>query len=74
MTAKQRVLALKFLDKQKRNPNFAKKIGVKNIVTHVGFIPEVPTDPEFEGVVGAVREVCEYCKNNGQYFRSENLI
>lgn len=29
MTAKQRVLALKFLDKQKRNPNFAKKIGVE---------------------------------------------
>lgn len=29
MTAKQRVLALKYLEKQKRNPNFAKKIGVE---------------------------------------------
>lgn len=55
----------------KRGSDFAKKIGVKNIVTHVGFIPEVPTDPEFEAVVGAVREVCEYCKNNGQYFLFE---
>lgn len=29
MTAKQRVLALKLLEKQKRHPDFAKKIGVK---------------------------------------------
>ena len=29
MTSKQRVLALKFLEKQKRNPSFAKKIGVE---------------------------------------------
>jgi len=29
MTAKQRVLALKYLEKQKKNPDFAKKIGVE---------------------------------------------
>ena len=29
MTAKQRVLALKYLEKQKKNPGFAKKIGVE---------------------------------------------
>ena len=29
MTAKQRVLALKYLEKQKNNPGFAKKIGVE---------------------------------------------
>ena len=29
MTAKQRILALKFLEKQNRNPVFAKKIGVE---------------------------------------------
>ena len=29
MTAKQRVLALKYLEKQKNNPSFAKKIGVE---------------------------------------------
>lgn len=29
MTAKQRVLALKYLEKQKKNPSFAKKIGVE---------------------------------------------
>ena len=29
MTAKQRVLALKYLEKQKKNPGFSKKIGVE---------------------------------------------
>ena len=29
MTAKQRVLALNYLEKQKKNPSFAKKIGVE---------------------------------------------
>ncbi len=29
MTARQRILALRFLEKQKKNPEFAKKIGVK---------------------------------------------
>ena len=29
MTAKQRVLAIKYLEKQKKNPSFAKKIGVE---------------------------------------------
>ena len=29
MTAKQRILALKYLEKQKKKPDFAKKIGVE---------------------------------------------
>ena len=29
MTAKQRILALRFLEKQKRNPSLAKKMGVE---------------------------------------------
>ena len=29
MTARQRILALKLLEKQKKNPDFAKKIGVE---------------------------------------------
>jgi hypothetical protein len=29
LTVKQRILALKYLEKQKRNPNFAKKLGVE---------------------------------------------
>ena len=34
MTAKQRILALKLLERQKHHPNFAKKIGIEvNIKT-----------------------------------------
>ena len=29
MTARQRILALKLLEKKKKNPDFAKKIGVE---------------------------------------------
>ncbi len=35
MSARQRVLALKLLEKQKRNPEFAKKIGIEIKVTPI---------------------------------------
>ena len=34
--------------------------------SHFGFIPENPNDPEYEGVVGALREVATHVKGNGQ--------
>lgn len=51
-----------------RGSDFAKKIGVENVVTHVGFLPENPWTTEFHDVVSAIRTVAEYCKQNGQYF------
>lgn len=51
--------------------DFAKKIGVTDVVTHVGFIPENATDPEYEAVVSAVKYVANHCKKNGQYFLFE---
>ena len=41
------------------------------MVTHVGFIPENPNDPEFDAVVSAVRDVAQRCKDNGQRFLFE---
>lgn len=55
----------------KKGSDFAKSIGVKNVVTHVGFIPENPKDPNYEPVVAAVKAVAEHCKSNGQYFLFE---
>lgn len=49
-----------------KGADFAKLLGVKNVVTHMGFIPEVPSDPLFEGFCGAVRTVAEHLKKNGQ--------
>ena len=54
-----------------RASGFAKLIGVDKIITHVGFIPENPDDPNFTGVVGALRKVCKVLKANGQSFLFE---
>ena len=51
--------------------DFAKKLGVENIATHVGFLPEVPNTEQYHAVVSAIRVVAEHCKNNGQYFLFE---
>lgn len=46
--------------------DFAAKLGVKNVVTHMGFIPENPNDPLFDSFCDTVRRVAEHCKRNGQ--------
>jgi sugar phosphate isomerase/epimerase len=52
----ERVAALK------RGADFAVKVGVPSITTHVGFIPENPSNPLYPGVVDALREVVDYCR------------
>jgi sugar phosphate isomerase/epimerase len=51
--------------------DFAKKLGVVNVVTHMGFIPENPITDEYQGVVAAIKEIAEYCKANNQYLLFE---
>lgn len=46
--------------------DFAKALGIENIVTHMGFIPENPNDPQFAPFCIAVRQVAEHLKKNGQ--------
>lgn len=46
--------------------DFAHRLGVKNVVTHMGFIPENPNDPQFAPFCVAVRQVAEHLKANGQ--------
>lgn len=46
--------------------DFAKALGVENVVTHMGFIPENPNDPAFLPFCDAVRVVAAHCKENGQ--------
>jgi sugar phosphate isomerase/epimerase len=54
------------IDNFKRASDFAKRLGVPAFHTHYGFIPENPSDPEYPGVVEALREVATYLKGNGQ--------
>lgn len=51
--------------------DFAEALGVSDVITHVGFIPENPNDPEYAGVVAAVRHLANYMKKKGQYFLFE---
>ena len=51
--------------------DFAKKIGVTQIATHAGFLPENPSDPNFQPVVSCVKYIANYYKANGQYFLFE---
>ena len=46
--------------------DFAKTLGVKRIVTHMGFLPENPSNRVFKEVVCAIKEVADHCLANGQ--------
>ena len=51
--------------------DFAKKFGVTDIITHMGFIPENPNDPNFASMCVAIRTVAEHLKRNDQYLLFE---
>jgi L-ribulose-5-phosphate 3-epimerase len=53
---------------QKIAGDFAVKIGVPAVITHLGFIPEPPLDPDFKGAVDAVRDIALYYKKLGLEF------
>lgn len=54
-----------------RGSDFAAKIGVQNLITHVGFIPEDPNNPEYKSLVVALRYLAQYCRRQGQFFLFE---
>ena len=45
--------------------DFAKILGAPAIVTHAGFLPENPSDPEYLPVLSALRQVANHCKRVG---------
>ena len=55
----------------KQVSNFAKALGVPQVQTHCGFIPENPGDPMYAEVVAAIRDVADHCAGNGQEFLME---
>ena len=52
----------------KRGSDFAAKLGVRDVITHLGFLPEIPLSEEFPKIVEAVKDLALYMKNNGQRF------
>ena len=59
------------IDALKQTSDFAKLIGIPQVQTHCGFIPENPKDALYEGTVLAIREVAKHCAANGQNFLME---
>lgn len=51
--------------------DFAKMLGISDITTHVGFIPENPSTTEYRETVVAIRDVASYCKDLDIYFNFE---
>lgn len=51
--------------------DFAEMLGVSDIITHAGFLPENPSDPEYVGTVGILRQICRKYKERGQWFLFE---
>ena len=56
----------------KLGADFAALIGVRAIITHLGFIPENPSDPQYPGIVTTVREIAQYCRKKGLEFWFES--
>jgi L-ribulose-5-phosphate 3-epimerase len=59
------------IDALKEASDFAKLLGVPQVQTHCGFIPEDPKEPLYEEAVRAIRELALHCAGNGQSFLME---
>lgn len=55
----------------KAGADFAYRIGVENVVTHVGFLPETPDHPDYIGTVAALRNLCRHMAPRNQTFLFE---
>jgi sugar phosphate isomerase/epimerase len=58
-------------DALRQASDFAKLLGIPQVQTHCGFIPEDPADPKYPGAVEAIRAVAQHCLDNGQHFLME---
>jgi L-ribulose-5-phosphate 3-epimerase len=59
------------IDALRQASDFAGLLGIGQVQTHCGFIPEDPADPLYPGAVEAIRTVAQHCQANGQYFLME---
>lgn len=54
-----------------RGSDFAEEIGVRDITTHVGFLPEDPNNPEYKSLVSTLRYLAQYYRSKRQNFLFE---
>lgn len=51
--------------------DFAAKLEVKAVGLHLGFVPHDPKSETYQQIVQTVRDVCDYCTQNGQAIHLE---
>ena len=56
---------------QKKAASWAAKFGLGSITTHVGFLPEDPSDPLFIDTVEALKDIVKHCADVGIEYRFE---
>ena len=59
------------IDALRQLSDFARLLGIEQVQTHCGFIPEDPGDALYPQVVDAIRTVARHCQANGQSFLME---
>ncbi len=59
------------INELKKDVDFANMLGITDVTTHMGFIPENPATTEYRETVIAVREVGAYCKRFNLFFNFE---
>ena len=59
------------IDALRQVSDFAKLVGIGQVQTHCGFIPEDPADKLYPGAVEAIRTVAQHCQENSQHFLME---
>lgn len=59
------------IDALRQASDFAKLVGIGQVQTHCGFIPEDPADEKYPGAVEGIRTVTQHCGENGQFFLME---
>jgi L-ribulose-5-phosphate 3-epimerase len=55
----------------KKAAHFAQACGIPAVHSHLGFMPEDPNDPIYPHAIAAIREVAQYCKEEGRILLSE---
>jgi sugar phosphate isomerase/epimerase len=59
------------IDALRQVSDFARLLGIPQVQSHCGFIPEDPADSNYPGAVEAIRAVAQHCQANGQHFLME---
>lgn len=62
--------AIRLMDLMKGS-EFAEKLGVNKMATHVGFLPENPNDPNYIATIHALKSLCMRMAPRGQSFLFE---